>query len=286
MANYRKLLLPLSDGPHGRAALVLGLELAKLWEAHLAGVVVRLDAGAVAPLAGEGLSGGMIEGMMQATERESAGRAAALEAAFKAAAAAACVPIDPAPTAAVGPTAALEVRTGREEDIVPDLAMLADLTILPRPGAAEGDECLHAVLFDSGRPVLIAPPEAPRSIGRRCCVAWSGTVESSAALAAMLPWLRQAEAVRVLHAPEYQRNGPAAEAVLPYLALHGIAAEAETFRPVNRDVGAGLLEAVGAFGGDLLGMGAYSTSRLRQLLLGGVTRHVLQHAAVPVLMCR
>jgi nucleotide-binding universal stress UspA family protein len=54
--------------------------------------------------------------------------------------------------------------------------------------------------------------------------------------------------------------------------------------PVNRDVGAGLLAAASAFEADLLGMGAYSHSRLRQMILGGVTRHVLGHAAVPVLM--
>jgi nucleotide-binding universal stress UspA family protein len=111
-------------------------------------------------------------------------------------------------------------------------------------------------------------------------------VESSAALGARLPWLRGAQAVRVLHAGDYQRNGPTAADLLPYLALHGVVAEVEEFRPLNRDVGAGLLAAANAFGADLLGMGAYSHSRLRQLILGGVTRHVLRSAEMPVLMCR
>jgi nucleotide-binding universal stress UspA family protein len=142
------------------------------------------------------------------------------------------------------------------------------------------------VLFDSGRPVLIAPPTAGTTIGRRCCVAWNGTVEGSAALAAMLPWLRRADAVRVLHAGDYQRRGPPAADVLPYLALHGVPADLAEFAPVDRDVGAGLLAAAGDFGADLLGMGAYSHSRLRQLILGGVTRHVLEHATLPVLMSR
>jgi nucleotide-binding universal stress UspA family protein len=142
------------------------------------------------------------------------------------------------------------------------------------------------VLFDSGRPVLIAAPTSPATIGRRCCLAWNGTVESSAALAAMLPWLRQADSVRVLHAPEYQRNGPQAASLLPYLALHGVEADIVAFQPVNRDVGAGMLAAAAAFGADLLGIGAYSTSRLRQMILGGVTRHVLRCAPLPVLMCR
>jgi nucleotide-binding universal stress UspA family protein len=277
--SYRKLLLPLSDTACGQAALHLGLTLARHFDAQLAAVVMRVDARSVAPLAGEGLSGAMIEDMMATTERESTDRAEALQRVFAAAVQA----------FGLGAGAALELVTGRDEETIPALAMLADLTILPHPNddeEATASECLHAVLFDSGRPVLIAPPSPPVTIGKRCCIAWNGTVESSAALAAMLPWMRQAEAVRVLHAGDYQRNGPTAGELLPYLALHGIAADVHEFRPVNRDVGAGLLSAAAEFDADLLGMGAYSHSRLRQLILGGVTRHVLKKAALPVLMCR
>jgi nucleotide-binding universal stress UspA family protein len=102
----------------------------------------------------------------------------------------------------------------------------------------------------------------------------------------MLPWLKRAEAVRVLHAGAYQRRGPIAADVLPYLALHGVTADVSEFIPMDRDVGAGLLAAATEFGADLLGMGAYSHSRLRQLILGGVTRHVLQNSTLPVLMSR
>jgi nucleotide-binding universal stress UspA family protein len=248
---------------------------------------MQVDARSVAPLAGEGLSGAMIEDMMAATERDSATRVSALTQAF-AAALAHREGVQAAPAADTA-SAALTIVTGRDEELVPGLAMLADLSIMPHPSddeEATSSESLHAVLFESGRPVLIAPPAAPASIGRRCCVAWNGTVESSAALAAMVPWLRRADAVRVLHAPDYQRNGPGAEAVLPYLAMHGVAADVAVFKPVNRDVGAGMLATAAEFGADLLGMGAYSHSRLRQLILGGVTRHVLRRAALPVLMCR
>jgi nucleotide-binding universal stress UspA family protein len=285
--SYRKFLLPLSESQAGLAALHLGLDLALLWQAHLAAVIMQVDARSVAPLAGEGLSGAMIEDMMAATERESTARAGSLTRAF-AEAVAQRAGLGTAPAADTA-SAALTLVTGRDEETIPGLAMLADLSILPHPSddeEATSSESLHAVLFESGRPVLIAPPAAPVSIGRRCCVAWNGTVESSAALAAMVPWLRRAEAVCVLHAPDYQRNGPDADAVLPYLAMHGVAADVALFKPVNRDVGAGMLAAAAEFGADLLGMGAYSHSRLRQLILGGVTRHVLRRAALPVLMCR
>jgi nucleotide-binding universal stress UspA family protein len=142
------------------------------------------------------------------------------------------------------------------------------------------------VLFDSGRPVLIAPRQAPATIGTRVAVAWNGSAESAAAVAAALPWLHRAQAVRILCSDDYQRRGPGAEGIRAYLRWHGIEAEVVPFKPTTREVGAGLLGAARDFGADLMCQGAYSHSRLRQLILGGVTRHVLENADLPILMCR
>jgi nucleotide-binding universal stress UspA family protein len=172
---------------------------------------------------------------------------------------------------------------------VAQLARLTDLTVVPHPESGDdvsSSDALHAVLFDSGRPVLIAPRVPPASIGTRICVAWNGTAEGAAAVQAAIPWMQRAEAVQVVTAEEYQRRGPGAVELAGYLALHGIQVEAAQFRPIEKDVGRGLLEAARVFGADLLTMGAYSHSRLRQLILGGVTRHVLENAQLPVLMNR
>jgi nucleotide-binding universal stress UspA family protein len=103
---------------------------------------------------------------------------------------------------------------------------------------------------------------------------------------AALPWLQRAEAVRILSAEGYQRRGPAAPDLAAYLALHGVHADIVMFQSVEKSVGAGLLKAARDFDCDLLAMGAYSHSRLRQLILGGVTRHVLERAWLPVMMNR
>ena len=187
------------------------------------------------------------------------------------------------------PTATFAEVTGREEDVVAQQARLSDITIVPHPESGDdvsSSDALHAVLFDSGRPVLIAPREAPTSIGTRVCCAWNGTAESAAAIAAALPWLHHADAVCLLYADEYQRRGPPVEGIRAYLRWHEIQAETQLFKPQTKDVGAGLLGAARDFGADLLCMGAYSHSRLRQLILGGVTRHVLENSDMPVLMCR
>jgi nucleotide-binding universal stress UspA family protein len=142
------------------------------------------------------------------------------------------------------------------------------------------------VLFDSGRPVLISPQVAPSTIGTRVCLAWNGTAESASSALAALPWMQRAEAVRILSAEGYQRRGPAAPELAAYLALHNVQADIVMFGSSGGSVGAALLAAAQDFGCDLLSMGAYSHSRLRQLILGGVTRHVLERAALPVMMNR
>ncbi len=285
----RKVLLPLTGTAAGEAALTTSLMIARLWNAHVLALHVRVDSRDVAPLAGEGLSGAMIEEMMSATEKESGERAHAVRAMFERFVARHDVVVSEARAGADYATAAFAAVTGREEDIVAQQARLADVTVVPHPDAGEdvsSSDALHAVLFDSGRPVLISPRVAPTTIGTRVCLAWNGTAESASSALAALPWMQRAEVVRILSADGYQRRGPGAAELGAYLALHGIKADVEMFQSVGNSVGAGLLAAARRFDCDLLSMGAYSHSRLRQLILGGVTRHVLEHANLPVMMNR
>ena len=285
----RKILLPLTGTAAGEAALSTALTIANIWKSHVTALHVRIDSRDVAPLAGEGLSGAMIEEMMSATEKESSDRAHAVHTMFDRFVAQHNVALSPGRFGSETATASFATITGREEDLVAQQARLADLTIVPHPEAGEdvsSSDALHAVLFDSGRPVLISPQITPAVIGKRVCVAWNGTAESAAAVLAAMPWMQRADAVRVLTADEYHRRGPQAADLIAYLALHGINADVATFKPVDRDVGAGLLKGAYDFNCDMLSMGAYSHSRLRQLILGGVTRHVLEKSSLPVMMSR
>ena len=285
----RKLLLPLTGTAAGEAALSTALLIARSWNAHVLALHVRVDSRDVAPLAGEGLSGAMIEEMMTATERESSDRAHAVRSMFDRFVAKHEVVLGEPRHGMDVPTASFAAVIGREEDLVAQQARLADLTVVPHPEAGEdvsSSDALHAVLFDSGRPVLLSPQTAPETVGTRVCLGWNGTAESASAVSAALPWLKRAEAVAILSADGYQRRGPAAPDLAAYLALHGVNTEIVMFQARGGVVGAGLLAAARDFGCDLLAMGAYSHSRLRQLILGGVTRHVLETAQLPVMMNR
>jgi nucleotide-binding universal stress UspA family protein len=285
----RKILLPLTGTAAGEAALATALMIARRWNAHVLALHVRVDSRDVAPLAGEGLSGAMIEEMMSATEKESSDRAQAVRTMFERFVTRHDVLVQDAHPNSEHASASFASVTGREEDIVAQQARLADLTVVPHPDSGEdvsSSDALHAVLFDSGRPVLIAPQKVPAKIGTRVCLAWNGTAESASSVLAAMPWMQKAEAVAILSADGYQRRGPGAPDLMAYLALHGVHAQTINFRSVNGSVGAGLLAAATEFGCDLLSMGAYSHSRLRQLILGGVTRHVLENSALPVMMNR
>jgi nucleotide-binding universal stress UspA family protein len=287
--SVRKFLLPVSSTASAGAALQTGLMLAKRWSAHLQVLHIR-SAQEFAPFVGEGMTGAMIEDMMSATERATGARERSLEELFALEAEAAGVPVGAALHGRDEPSASFTALAGREDEVIAHRARLADLTIVPHPQSGEdvaAADALHAVLFDSGRPVLLAPVVPPETFGKRVAIAWNGTANSASALASVMPFVRQAEAVRILVSDDYRRPGPSGAEVAEYISHHGVTADVVQFYPRKGVTGAGLLAAATEFRADLMSMGAYSTaSRLRQLILGGITRHVLEHAQLPVLMNR
>jgi len=259
--TIRKLLLPLQTTTTAGAAFSTAAVVARLWCAHLSVLHVAAD-----------------------RTRETAVRNV-----FERLAAENGLAVAEARPNADKPTASFAAVVGRDPDIVAYQARLADLIVVPHPASpaeASSSDAVHSVLFDAAQPVLIAPRIAPATIGTRICLGWNGTAESTSAVLAALPWLHRAQALRILWAEAYQRRGPSAPELATYLAMHELTADRAEFRPIDNIVGAGLLAAATEFACDLLVMGAYSHSRFRQLILGGVTRHVLEHATVPVVMHR
>lgn len=161
-----------------------------------------------------------------------------------------------------------------------------DLTVVAR---ADGDEratasaVLTAALFETGRPVLIAPPAPPTTVGKRLMVAWNDTWEAAAALWAAMPFAASADQVTVVSVAEASSDADPG-VIVRSLARHGIEAEGETLQRGKAGVGGSLLTAAKQRNCDLLAMGAYGHSRLQELVFGGATKHVLQHTQIPLLM--
>jgi len=138
-----------------------------------------------------------------------------------------------------------------------------------------------------GRPVLIVPRYGTfETVGERVLVAWNGSREATRAVHDALPLLKLASSVTVLSIdPEHDTGDriPGADIAL-HLARHGVAAEGMSTVGLDISVGDLLLSRAADLGADLIVMGAYGHSRVRELVLGGATRHILQHMTVPVLM--
>ncbi len=178
-------------------------------------------------------------------------------------------------------------------EAVIEQARTADLVI-----ASQADESWdYSLLLDfpdrialeSGRPTLIVP-HAGRfpKVGQRAVVAWNGKREASRAAFDALPLLKRAEAVRILWidpaGKTSELGGSPGQDMAATMARHGVKCEVATSVTAGMEVGGDLLSRVADYGADLLVMGCYGHSRLREFVFGGATREILRHMTVPVLM--
>jgi nucleotide-binding universal stress UspA family protein len=161
-----------------------------------------------------------------------------------------------------------------------------DVTVLGRPSSDPRGphmSTLEASLFESGRPSLIAPPSPPATLGENVLVAWNCSTEQARATACAMPLLQQAKKVTVLTVEGATVPGPTGEQIARYLRFNGVSAAAVTQRTQGgRGGGEVILAYAAAQGCDLIVKGAYTQSRLRQMIFGGTTRHILANATLPV----
>ncbi len=188
--------------------------------------------------------------------------------------------------------AAAVAQIGAIGQIVGRHAGLADLIVLPTPygegRSAEDVAVVEAALFSTRTPVLILPPDTlVPARPSRIVVGWNQSGEALTAIRAALPLLKTAEVVDIAivdpseHAPD--RSDPGGE-LAQVLARHGVRAEISVLARTLPRVSDVVLRHIAETGADMLVMGAYGHSRLREAILGGATRHMLQDATVPTLM--
>ncbi len=185
------------------------------------------------------------------------------------------------------PSASWEVAAGTASEVVAMRGGAYDMIVVGRPPAdrtSVAELAAEAALFRTGRPVLIAPPETPRTVGEAVVIGWNRSASSARAISAALPFLLLARSVTIVSVKTGAKVGPSPEEMAKYLSWHEVQAEVVELEPDHRLVGQVLLEEAERVSADLVVMGAYSHSRLRELILGGVTRYVLQNADIPVLM--
>lgn len=272
----------------GASALSAAVTLGRRFSARVDLLHVEPDPAAMVPVVGEGMSGSAVQQIVDSLAADAETRSKTARQVFETYLGKEKLPVvEPDDPVKPGEfQVSYRQVVGEEDTLVLQYGRLADLIVMARPkeeGDAETSAAFDAALFDSGRPVLLTPAEPAATVGERVAVAWNHSREATRAVAAAMPILRGAQKVFVLTAREGE-GGPAPSELAGYLAGHGITAKTWAFMPMSGSIGDDILAEAKDAGADLLVMGAYGHSRLRELVLGGATRGVLSRGAIPVLL--
>ena len=274
--QYQDILVHIDDAEASAGRLELALELAERFAAHLTGVYV--DPGLALPtLIDVPVSPSLVEQL----EDEHRARCESAEKSFK----------DTVERSQV--SSEWRLAQGEIAATLTRHARYADLVVLGQEGADDQKMVIgglpdHVVLA-CGRPALVVPYIGVKaSPGKHVVVAWNGSREAARAVNDALPFLVRADKVEVMCAnPASSDEGgadlPGADLSL-HLARHGVKAEAQTVVGTDVDVGDLLLSRAADHGADLIVMGAYGHARWREVVLGGVTKQLLEEMTVPILM--
>lgn len=283
--SYRVILLPLFGQEADRSAIEAALTVAHRHEAEVIALFCRVDPGDIVPFIGEGVSPAVIQQLADAAREETDRQRVQARRALETACAAAKVAIVDGAGAGRRHVRWLEA-TGDRAEIVMAHGKLSDLLVFSRPGAGSDSErpVIEAALLGSGRPLLLVPPEAAAGPGHIVAVAWNGSLEAARAVSGAMPFLEGAATTHILTAATRKTDVARAAELAAYLERHDVTVERHVLEPGNAPVGAALLERALEVGADLLVQGGYGRSRLREMVLGGVTHHVLGHARLPVLI--
>ncbi len=273
MPTYAAVLAILA-GSDSDAAVLDAASLVAGTDGRLRALSVRSDPVRVLPIVGEAGAAAAVE-LMTVLEQQSKERAARARSNF-----------DSWRTKAMAMRAEFQELEGHPSETAAAAARNTDLVVVARP--RDEDEpmaasLVEACLFESGRPVLIVPRSAPATFGTSIALLWDGSRTAARALGDALPLLARARSVLVLTSGRLDEEVPTGAAVAARLNAQGISAKARSLEPGDGEPAA-LATAASEAGCDLIVMGGYGHSRMREMILGGATRYMLATASVPVLM--
>lgn len=282
---YRKILVPLLGGARDAHVLRAAFDVAKAFGSHVAAVYVQPDPTEVLPYLGEGISAGVIQEIMDASREASKHAAASARATLDQAAKAAGAGVQQPPSQGLG--ALFHVREGLAENVVTEEARLSDLVVFDVPVDSK-DVALRATmesaLLNGRKPLLLVPHKPAKVLGVKVGIGWDGGAAAAQAVSAAIPLLARAEAIEIFNVTSGPIDTVQMDRLRDYLRLHGLSAVEHGINPGGQGTASALVDGAQRAGVELLVIGGYGHSRLRELVLGGVTRHVLANVGMPIFM--
>lgn len=283
----RKILAPLSGTKDDEPLISGGLMLAKMFDAHMRALVVPPEPNQMMPFMGEGFAPAALKDVIEATRKAGESMVKDTEARLTQAAEGAGVPLvekGPLPR----PSAQFWSETGIFQETVTEHAKLSDLVMFPHASVdapADYPDAFENCLLAADRPALLLPRDGTIfETLSTVCIGWDGSAEASQAVLHALPFMKRAQNVVAIRIARAEQADKHKGALAEYLSLHDIAVREELVEPGGRGLGKILLESAAGVGADLLVLGGYGQNRLRSMVFGSVTRHVVANAPLPVLM--
>ncbi len=288
MASFRSILAVISDTTTAERVLTSAADLLPAG-GRLEALHVKVDPTAAYAFMGENTSGAMMAEVTRLAQEDSEETASQLREIFDTF----CIRRDvrrmPGEETGNGEIfASWREETGQEEELIAQRGRAFDLVILPRPRTdrpAPSFLTLNAALSEGGVPVMAVPRDASRMMPpARIGVAWNGSPESARAVSSAMGLLKAAEEVVILSIGEADETLAPSADIAARIARHGIVVRRENYGGDGSRTGNAILDAVSRENLELVVMGAYTHSRLRRLIMGGVTRTVLEGTPVPLLL--
>jgi len=281
----KRILVPLLGDAGDRPALDMAAAVARRRGAHIDALLFRRDPRDMIPLVGEGFNAAMIDSLVSAGEAQAAERETAARATYADWHKASGMSGD---AAASRPSASFAAVTGPMPGGVARPARCADLTVFARTSPENGQErsgLIEVAMFESGRPVLLAGSGGSADVGRKVMIGWNGSAEAARAVAMAMPMLSAADSVAVIVVDD-GGAGETPDDLVHTLTLWGIAASGRTVKASAEGVAATLEAEAKASGADMILLGAYSHSRVREFIMGGVTDDALTDSSIAMLLAR
>ncbi|HVJ42464.1 MAG TPA: universal stress protein [Dongiaceae bacterium] len=283
--SYKTILAAVSGGAASAGAVEIACRLAQRFSAHLEGFHVRIDPVQILASSIDGVGMPLPTEWIDQMTDDAIANAAKSKELFKAGLARHELSLKDVPP--VTPAAATwREEIGSASDLLARRARFFDLAVLGRSERVAGSsysDAIEQVLIQSGRPVLLAPAEAPKVIGESIAMGWNGSTEAVRALSVTLPLLTAARAVTVITVDAGAEQD--VTSVIEYLNWHGVTASHRGVSPVaGAGAGEQLLTTARDIGADLLVMGGYGRAPWREVVFGGATHQILKSSLLPILM--
>jgi nucleotide-binding universal stress UspA family protein len=278
--SMKTILVPTENHDTMRSALQTAVQLARRCDGYVEGFALRWDANEL--VAADVMSGFWVEAYRRDLPEEESQARKIFESVMQE------QDVPRATTTTGSPSFGWLDDAPAGDGFVGGYGRVFDVIVMNRPDANSTrvhKRAIESGLFESGRPILVCPPSPLRQIATNVLIAWNCSTEQARATALAMPLLRLADRVTVLTVIGGTGvPGPSAEQLIRYLQRNDIAAAPMAVNLDGRTTGEAILATAQSLACDLLIKGAYTQSRLRQMIFGGATQHVLANAALPVLL--